>query len=87
MSDPHLTPRRVALGALVAVWVLVALAFFASPGVAVLALAAFAFAGAVARVRTPLRRSFMVRRRAIDVIVLAAFGVALAYLGLTANLG
>jgi hypothetical protein len=87
MSDHHLTARRVAVAALVAVWVLVMVAFLASPAVAVLALAAFALAGAAARVGTPLRQAFVVRRRAIDVLVLIAFGIALAYLGLTANLG
>jgi hypothetical protein len=87
MSDLHITPRRVAIAVLVAVWALVLLAIFTSPAVAVLSLAVFAFAGAAARVGTPLRRAFVVRRRAIDVIVLTAFGIALAYLGLTANLG
>ncbi len=83
----HLTPWRVAVGALVAVWVLVLLALAVSPRVAVLALAAFALAGAAARVASPLRRAFVVRRRLVDVIMLFVFGVALAYLGLTAALG
>lgn len=87
MSDHHLTPWGVAVAALVAVWVLVALAVVVSPAVSVLALATFALAGAGARVASPLRRAFVVRRRAIDVLVLTVLGVALAYLGLTANLG
>ena len=87
MSDLHLTPRRVAIAVLVAVWMLVMLAFIASPAVAVLALSAFALAGAAARVGTPLRRAFAVRTRAIDVLVLTTFGLALGYMGLTATLG
>lgn len=87
MSDHHLTPWGVAVAVLIGVWVLVLLAFVVSPAVSVLALAAFALAGAGARVAAPLRRAFMVRRRLVDVIILAVLGVALAYLGLTANLG
>ncbi len=85
--DAHLTPWRVAVGALVAVWVLVLLSLVVSPAVAVLALAAFALAGAMARIASPLRRAFVVRRRAVDVVVLTVFGLALGYLGLTAALG
>lgn len=83
----HLTPWRVAVAALVAVWALVLLSLVVSPSVAVLALAAFALAGAAARIASPLRRAFVVRRRAVDVIVLSAFGLVLLYLGLTAALG
>ncbi len=83
----HLTPWRVAVAALVAVWLLVLLSVVVSPRVAVLALAAFALAGAAARVASPLRRAFVVRRRVVDVVVLFVFGLALAYLGLTAALG
>lgn len=87
MSDNHLTPWRVAVAALVAVWVLVLLALAVSPGVAVIGLAVFALAGAVARIGSPLRQAFVVRRRAVDVFVLSVFGLALMYLGLTAALG
>lgn len=87
MSDHHLTPWGVAVAVLIGAWVLVLLAFVVSPAVSVLALAAFALAGAGARVAAPLRRAFVVRRRLVDVIVLTVLGVALAYLGLTANLG
>lgn len=85
--DVHLTPWRVAVAALVGVWVLVLLSLVVSPAVAVLALAAFALAGAMARIASPLRRAFVVRRRAVDVVVLTVFGLALGYLGLTAALG
>jgi hypothetical protein len=87
MSDTHLTPRRVAVILLVAVLTLVLLAFIVSPRASVLALAAFALAGAAARIATPLRRAFVVRRRAVDVLVLTLLGLALLYLGLTAALG
>jgi hypothetical protein len=87
MRHSHLTPLGVAVAALVAVWVLVLMSLFISPAAAVLALGAFALAGAAARIASPLRRAFVVRRRAIDVIVLSVFGVALVYLGLTAALG
>ena len=87
MSDNHLTPWRVAVAALVAVGVLVLLSLVVSPGASVLALAAFALAGAAARIWTPLRRAFVVRRRAVDIIVLSVFGLVLVYLGLTAALG
>lgn len=83
----HLIPWRVAVAALVTVWLLVLLSLVASPRIAVLALAAFALAGAAARIASPLRRAFVVRRRVVDVIVLFVFGLALAYLGLTAALG
>ncbi len=86
-KDVHLTPWRVAVAALVGVWVLVLLSLVVSPAVAVLALAAFALAGAAARIASPLRRAFVVRRRVVDVVVLTVFGLALGYLGLTAALG
>ena len=87
MSDNQLTPWGVAVAALTAVWVLVLLSLVTSPAVSVLALAAFALAGAAARIASPLRRAFVVRRRAVDVTILTVLGLALAYLGLTAALG
>jgi hypothetical protein len=83
----HLTPWRVAVVALATVWVLVLVSLVVSARVAVLALAAFALAGAAARIASPLRRAFVVRRRVVDVIVLLVFGLMLGYLGLTAALG
>ena len=87
MSDTHVTPWRVAVAVLIAVWVLVMVSLVTSAAVAVLALATFALAGAAARMVSPLRRAFVVRRRAVDVLVLVTFGSALAYLGWTAALG
>ena len=87
MNNSELTSWRVAVGALAAAAVLVSLAEFVSARIAILALAGFALAGAVARVIAPLRKAFIVRRRLVDVSVLLIFGVALAYLGLTTPLG
>lgn len=87
MSDNQLTPWGVAVAALTAVWILVLLSLVVSPAVCVFALSVFALAGAGARIASPLRRAFVVRRRAVDVAILAIFGVSLAYLGLTAALG
>jgi hypothetical protein len=87
MGDNHLTPWGVAVAALTAVWILVLLSLVTSPAVSVLALAVFALAGAGARITSPLRSAFVVRRRVVDVVVLAVFGVSLVYLGLTAALG
>lgn len=86
-SSPELTSWRVAAGALAATAVLVSLAGFVSARVAILSLAAFALAGAVARVVAPLRRAFIVRRRLVDVSVLLILGGVLAYLGFTTPLG
>ena len=86
MNDRDLTPWSVAVAALAGTVVLVALAFLVSARVAILGLAAFALAGAIARVGTPLRRAFVVRRRTIDVSVLAVLGLVLLYLGLTTPL-
>ncbi|MBC7298414.1 MAG: hypothetical protein H5T82_05925 [Demequina sp.] len=87
MSHNHLTSRGVAVAALAAVWVLVLLSLVVSPAVAVLGMAVFALAGAAARTAAPLRRAFVVRERAVDIVVLSALGLALGYLGLTAALG
>jgi hypothetical protein len=87
MSDPDLTPSRVAAAALVACVILVALAGVASARAAILGLAIFAIAGAAARLFAPLRRAFVVRSRWVDVTVLAALGGALGFLGLTTPLG
>lgn len=86
-SEPELTPSRVAAVLLGVTVVLVSLASIASPRVAILTLAVFALAGAAARVFSPMRRAFVVRRRLVDVGVLVILGGALAYLGLTTQLG
>lgn len=87
MTDPELTPSRVAAAALAACVILVAVAGLASARAAILGLALFALAGAAARTFAPSRRAFVVRRRWVDVTVLATFGAALAFLGLTTPLG
>jgi hypothetical protein len=60
---------------------------FVNARLAVLVFAAFAIAGALARVITPETRAFVVRSRAVDVAVLGVLGVALAILALTTPLG
>ncbi|MFV0634365.1 hypothetical protein [Demequina sp.] len=90
MSEPSRpTPQTtlaVAVGSLAAVAAAVALGALVSVKAAVLVLAGMAFAGAAARLWLPATRVFSVRRRAVDVIIMVAFGLALAYLGLTAAL-
>jgi len=85
--EPELTPSRVAMVLLAVMAVIVSLASMVSPRVAILALAAFAIAGAVARLFAPVKRAFMVRRKWIDVGVLVILGAALLYLGMTTQLG
>lgn len=87
MSEQPLTPQRVAVYVCVAVVLLALSGLVIGVDLAVVALALFAAAGAVARVVTPIGRAFAVRRRAIDVGVLAILAVALGFLGLTTPLG
>jgi len=86
MTESTLTSPRVAALVLGAVLVLVGVAVVASAQAAIVGMSVFAFAGALARTRTPLRRAFVVRRRFTDVTVLVVFAVVLAYLGLTTPL-
>lgn len=87
MGTEPLAPVRVAVAAAVACVLIALSGLVIGVDVAVLALAAFAAAGAVARVVTPMGRAFAVRRRAIDVAVLAVLAIGLAFLGLTTPLG
>lgn len=52
-----------------------------------LLLAGCAFAGAALRMVLPAGVAFSVRRRAVDVSLMVAFGLALGFLGLTTPLG
>ncbi len=87
MSESSLTPRRLAYVLVVAVVAIALSGLLIGVGRAVLALAVFAAAGAVARIVTPVDRAFSVRRRAIDVSVLVVLAAALGFLGLTTPLG
>ncbi|WP_062463258.1 hypothetical protein [Demequina soli] len=87
MGDTTRTPLGVAVAVTVAVVAIALSGLVVGVRVAVLGLAVFAAAGAVARVVTPIGRSFSVRRRAIDVTVLAVFALVLGFLGLTTPLG
>ncbi|WP_062517666.1 hypothetical protein [Demequina gelatinilytica] len=86
MSESSLTPRRLAYLLALAVVAVALSGLLIGVGRAVLALAVFAAAGAVARIITPVERAFAVRRRAIDVGVLVVLAAALAFLGLTTPL-
>ena len=86
MEEP-LAPARIAVLAAIAVVVIALSGLVVGVKVAVLALAVFAAAGAIARVITPVERAFAVRRRAIDVSVLGFLAIGLAWLGLTTPLG
>ena len=86
MSD-GLTPQRLAVTVTVAVVLIALSGLVIGVGPAVLLLAVFAAAGAVARVVTPVGRAFAVRRRTIDVAVLAILAIGLGFLGATTPLG
>lgn len=86
MAEP-LAPARISAIIAVAVVAIALSGVLVGVDVAVLALAVFALAGAVARVITPVERAFAVRRRAIDVAVLLALSAGLFWLGLTTPLG
>ena len=87
MGSEPLAPATVAVAAAIAVVVIALSGLVIGMDLAVLALAVFAGAGAVARVVTPMGRAFAVRRRAIDVAILALLAVGLLFLGLTTPLG
>lgn len=86
MNEQHLTTAKVAGSVLGVALLLVAVAVLTSAKVAIIAFGFFALAGAGARTFTPLRRAFVVRRRAVDVGVLLVLGAALLYLGFTTPL-
>jgi hypothetical protein len=87
MNEPHLTPATVALAALGGAVGIVAVGLTTNMRWGVLLLAVYALAGAVARIVVPAAAAFAVRRRAVDVSVLAVLGLALGYLALTTPLG
>jgi hypothetical protein len=86
MREIPLTTAAVAVGVIVLVAGIVAFGALVDVQVAVLALAAVALLGAVARLALPATRVFTVRRRAVDVSIMLAFALALAVLGLTTTL-
>ena len=67
-------PRRVTIAAPIGGLAIVALGVLVSAQLAVLVFAAFALAGAIARIVTPENRAFVVRSRAVDVTVLTESG-------------
>ncbi len=75
-----------ALVAFVAVAACVLVGAFRDAQTGTLMLAGVAYGGAAVRMMLPVGRAFSVRRRAIDVMLMVGFGVALTVLGLAVPL-
>jgi hypothetical protein len=86
-KDPDRVPRRVTVLAPAGGLAIIAFGVLVNARAAVLIFAAFALAGAVARIVTPENRAFVVRSRTVDACVLGFLGVALGALALTTPLG
>ena len=86
-SDRTSMPLRLALLVPLGGLALIGFGVAVNARAAVLLLAGFAIAGAVARGVTPAARAFAVRSRAVDVAVLGVLGAALMLLGMTTPLG
>jgi hypothetical protein len=86
MARTPLTSVAISVVALVAACGLVAFGALVSVQAAVFGLAGLAFVAAVARLALPATKVFTVRRRAVDVSIMVAFALALAYLGATTPL-
>ncbi len=78
--------RRTAIIAVVLVAACVAVGALVDARAGTLLLAGASFGAAAVRMSLPPGTAFSVRRRAIDVALMIAFGVALAWLGLTTPL-
>ncbi|MFW7413738.1 hypothetical protein [Demequina sp. SO4-18] len=87
MPRTPLASSRTALIALAAAVAVVTVGALIDVRAGVLMLAGLALVGAVTRLTLRAGRSFSVRRRYVDVVVLVAFAVALGFLGLTTPLG
>ncbi|MFW2513052.1 hypothetical protein ACNI3K_04680 [Demequina sp. SO4-13] len=87
MPGTELASSRTARVALVAAVVVVGVGALIDVQAGVLMLAVLALVGAVTRLTLRAGRSFSVRRRYVDVMVLVAFAMALVFLGLTTPLG
>ncbi len=87
MSRVPLTRVPAAVAAVAIVCAVVAFGALVSVQVAALILAGITVAAAVLRMVVPAGRTFTVRRRVIDVMMLLTFALALTYLGLTTPLG
>jgi len=86
-KEPPPARARVAILAPLGGLAIIAFGVLVNARVAVLLFAAFALAGAIARIVTPETRAFVVRSRVVDVAVLGFLGVALTLLALTTPLG
>ena len=88
MAQQPLAPLpRVALFVPLAGVAIVGFGVLINARAAVLLFAAFAIAGAVARMVAPPSRAFAVRSRTVDVAVLGVLGAGLGLLGMTTPLG
>jgi len=83
----RLVPEPLAVGAVVVSFAIVAIAWLVDVQVAVFLFGALALGGAVARVVMPAQKAFAVRRRAVDVAMLGALGLALLFLAYATPLG
>lgn len=83
----RLVPLPLAIGALVAAFAIVAVAWLANIQLALVLFAVLALGGAVARIVMPAEKAFAIRRRAVDVSMLAVLGAALLFLAFTTPLG
>ena len=80
-------PQRVTILAPIGGLAIIAFGVIVDARLAVLVFAAFALAGAIARIVTPENTAFVVRSRAVDVAVLGFLGTALLLLAFTTPLG
>ena len=83
----RLVPLPLALGAFVASFAIVAVAWLVNVQLALVLFAVLALGGAVARIVMPAQKAFAIRRRAVDVAMLAVLGAALLFLAFSTPLG
>lgn len=83
----RIVPLRLAVGAMATCFVIVAIAWLVDVQLALVLFGLLALGGAVARVVLPARKAFAIRRRAVDVSMLAVLGVALLFLAYATPLG
>lgn len=83
----RLVPLPLAVGAIVASFAIVAVAWIVDVQLALVLFALLALGGAVARVVMPSEKAFAIRRRAVDVATLVVLGGVLLFLAFTTPLG
>ncbi|WP_430868432.1 DUF3017 domain-containing protein [Demequina aurantiaca] len=83
----RIVPVRLAVGAVAACFVIVAVALLVNVQLALVLFGLLALGGAVARIVMPVEKAFAVRRRAVDVAMLAVLAAVLLFLAFTTPLG